>query len=137
MVEAPIPQDILKYKAKFIGNFSARQAVSLGVSFALGAMGQFVLFQGIEFPKIRLFCSFLLAFPPLIIGFVKVYGEPLEKIGWILLTDNLINPAKRIKEVHYDDFEKWKKEGPSDIEGGKKKDKKQKVAASQEWIGVK
>ena len=146
MIEAPIPQDILKYKAKFISNFSARQAVGLGLGIGLGAFAAFGIFNNIESMQIRTFASLIFAFPPMAFGFIQPFGQPLEKIGWIMLQDNLINPPTRYKEIHYDNFEKWKKTNDDSLltdtkENTKNKKKsqteKKKIEQNKEYIGRK
>ena len=109
MVERPIPQDILKYKQKAIGNFSAREVIFGGIGLTVILICSLTVFKDIASIKERAILSAIPALPLFAIGFIKLYGLPLEKILFTIILDNFINPIKRKKEVHYKEFEKREK----------------------------
>jgi len=112
MIEGPIPQDITKHKAKFIANFSSRQVVCL-VGAAFGGVGGYAGFlKGIENTDVRMFVSFLIALPFLLIGFVEVYEQPFEKIAPIIILENFLWPVWRKKETHFPNLEAYEKTRP-------------------------
>lgn len=109
MVESPIPQDILKYKAKFVGNFSAREAAFLLAGGAAVAFSMFGLFGGIDDTTTRIVLSALPGVPFFLFGFVKPLGQPIEKIAGVLLYDNFVCPQTRKKEIRHPELEKYEK----------------------------
>lgn len=109
MVERPIPQDILKYKQKAIKNLSAREVICAFIGVICIVIGFFYLFKGIEDVGNRALISSVLGIPAFVIGFVKLYGVPFEKIIVPIVVDNVINPAKRTKEIHEPELEKFEK----------------------------
>ena len=108
MVSAPIPQDILKYKAKFVLNFTVRELICLVCAFVLGFLGyRFVVapyFSGADF-RIRAGIIVLFAFPALAFGWLKPFGQPLEKIAIPFIVDNILAPANRVNEVHFETYD--------------------------------
>lgn len=125
MVECPIPQDILKYKPKFIASLSVRETVCGGLGVGLGLLSYFSWTKNIESTDMRMLISFLVIMPFFLIGFVKLYDQPFEKIAVTLVMENFIYPPKRKKEVHFPEFERYEKtrewlleEDPVSIEGG-------------------
>lgn len=109
MIERPIPQDILKYKQKALGNFSAREVIFGGIGVILMACGCLIWFSDVENISYRALYSALPAIPFWLIGFVKIYNVPIEKCIGPLIIDNFWNPIKRKKEVHYPEYEKREK----------------------------
>lgn len=109
MVERPIPQDILKYKQKAIKNLSAREVICAFIGIMCVIFGYLYLFKGIETKDNRALLSAILGIPAFAIGFIKLYGVPLEKIIGPIILDNFINPAKRVKEIHEPELEKYEK----------------------------
>lgn len=107
MVECPIPQDILKYKSKFIASLSVRETVFGGLGVGLGLWSYFGWTKGLESQDLKMFISFLVILPFFLIGFVKLYDQPFEKIAMTLVIENFIYPLKRKKEVHFREFEKY------------------------------
>lgn len=152
MVECPMPQDILKYKPKFIMNFSVREVCCAACGIGIGLYGYFAWFSSFS-DNARMACTSLLILPFLLLGFVKLYDQPFEKIAPILVLENFIYPLKRTKEVSHPEFEKYEKtrywmaekeveedeESPSNKKKGKKKPapKKVSVAKSSTYIGIK
>lgn len=156
MVEAPIPQDILKYKTKFIGNFSVREAS------CLAAGGCAILFPYMSFIKnwdisltYKIVTASLFGIPFFAVGFITLLGQPLEKVLFSIILENFIYPMVRKKEVHHPEYEKymntreWMKEDYIDSEENesegtkrsknknKNKNKKQKITNSSEYVGIK
>ena len=80
MVECPIPQDILKYKPKFIMSLSVRETVFGALGVGLGLLSYFSWTSEFENQDMKMFVSFLVILPFFLIGFVKLYEQPFEKI---------------------------------------------------------
>ena len=110
MIEAFVPQDILKHKAKFIASFSAREIISI----TLSAVAIIVTNVGvIKDPgasiDLRIFLSSFVALPFLLVGFVQLYEQPFEKIAKNIFIENFLYPMKRKKETHHPELEKYEK----------------------------
>ena len=105
MIERPIPQDILKYKQKAIGNFSAREIIFGGIGAGVIAYFAFNVFGDIEEGSYRAILSAIPGLPFLAIGFLKIYGMPFEKSAIPMFYDNFLCPIKRLKEIHYKEYE--------------------------------
>lgn len=101
-IEVAIPKNLFKFKTKFIGNFSAREFICgvLGVSAAL--VGFFVLFKTMD-QGLRIGLSGVIAVPFFLVGFLKIYDQPFEKMAYVVLYDNFFLPIKRPYERHYPD----------------------------------
>lgn len=146
MIECPIPQDILKYKTKFIANFSIRETVCLGLGGIAGALGYILFFKNMGmYPKMYL--SAILAVPFFLFGFLKPLGQPLEKILVQVIYDNFICPPIRKYEIRYPEYEKFIKSGiqlsnsiaeENSKKTSKKKKKKQenKAIKSKEYKAI-
>ncbi len=108
MVSAPIPQDILKYKAKFVLNLTVRELVCAAVAVALGAGGYMLVvdkyFPNAEF-HIKAVITMLFALPALLMGWFKPFGQPLEKVMIPFIVDNILAPSNRPNEVHFDGYD--------------------------------
>ncbi len=100
MIERPIPQDILKSESKLLFNLSARQLLFGGIGLGVGAFMCFGPCAKVSDTTIRAMVSFLPALPFFLIGFIKIYGQPFEKLFLPVVTDNFINPIIRKKEIH-------------------------------------
>ena len=111
MIEVPIPHDILKYKTKFIANFTVRQFVSLCLGGAVGIFSYFFLFKDVPGGK---YLTALLIVPFFLVGFITIFGQPFEKIAWNVIYDNFICPAKRRYEVHHPEYEKLIRENTAE-----------------------
>ena len=107
MIEAPIPQDILKYKAKFIGNFSTRETICLGTGIIGSVAGYLTWFSGFENGTVRSSLAFVCALIPIAFGFIRPYEMPLEKAILYAVVENYIWPAKRLKETRHPEYEKY------------------------------
>ena len=111
MIEVPIPHDILKYKSKFIANFTARQFVFLCLGAAVGIFSYFTFFKNVPG---GIYFTALTIIPFYLVGFVTIFGQPFEKIAWNVLYDNFICPAKRYYEVHHPEYEKLIRENTAE-----------------------
>lgn len=109
MVEAPIPQDILKHKSKLIANLSARELIFAVLGGGIALFCFFSIFFSISEFRLRGILSAIPAIPFFLIGFCRPYEQPFEKIAWMLVYDNFICPPKRLYEVHHPEYEKWEK----------------------------
>lgn len=102
-----MPQDILKYEAKFISNFSVRQCIFYSVGTVLGLA---VFFSPISVSmQTRAVICAAICLPFYLWGTVKPFGQPLEKIIIPFVIDNMITPRTRVNEVHFPEFEMMRK----------------------------
>lgn len=108
MIEANMPQDIMKYKTKFVGNFSMRESICAGLGICVGLFGWFTIFSGFsQYP--RMICTAILVFPFFFAGFFKPLGMPAEKALTTILVDNFFAPVKRRNEIRHPEYEKFEK----------------------------
>lgn len=110
MVSAPIPQDILKYKAKFVGNFTTRELIFglLGL-LAIFLTNKYVFHMSFslqELDSMQVALAALPGIPFFLLGWWKPFGQPLEKIFIPTIVDNFLAPAIRKKEIHFPEYEK-------------------------------
>lgn len=106
MIECPMPQDVLKYKSKFIMNFSAREATCILIGAGLGLLGYFKLFESIN-GNLRIYLSVPLFLIPFVFGFFRPLGQPLEIILKQVVVDNFLYPPTRVYEIKHPEFEKY------------------------------
>ena len=148
MVECPMPQDILKRKSKFIANLSVREVGCAAIGVGLGALCYFSWCSGLDNGSLKRFLTVLCILPFLLVGFIKIYDQPFEKIAPNIIFDNFICPVKRRKETHFKEFEKYEstrywiknpevEETPS--KGKKKKQTPQRIVIekSDKYKGIK
>lgn len=107
MIDGPVTQDILKYKAKMIANFTIREAVSIAFGFGV-VFGTFMFFKDADI-DFKIYVGSILATPCFLFGFLKPYGQPLEKYLLSFIEDNILAPSIRRKEVHFPEYEKMTK----------------------------
>lgn len=153
MIERPIPQDVLKFKTKFVAGLTMRQCMTLLICGALAILGYTGLFSDIEAQKVRIICTALLILPVAIVGFVEIMGQPFEVTAKDMLIDNFIAPATRKKEYRHPELEKYEKDltgkhlQTSNLEEletpenntkkkTKKKEKTIKIKKSQNYPGI-
>lgn len=115
MIECAIPQDILKYKTKFIGNFTVREVACLSVGTAVGLTCYFTLFGGLS-STTKMYASAICMVPFFLFGFLKPLGQPLEKFLAQVIFDNFVCPPIRKYEVRYPEYEKFQRTGVLDTE---------------------
>ena len=110
MIECNMPQDILKYEAKFVGNFTMRQTIWGGAGIAAALAGWFFVFRNVNDTSLRIIYSALIALPFFLIGFVKIYGQPFEKFVGVFFWYNVLSPSKRPSITQFPEYEKWAKQ---------------------------
>ena len=129
MISVPVPQDVFKRESKVVGDFSARQILSITVGGIIGVAAYFGLFSGLS-NGMRVVFSVLLMFPVLAFGFVKIYDQPVEKILPVIIQDNLMTPAVRYFKteniIEEEDIKKLRIDTYMDAHGGRKPPKKKK-----------
>lgn len=151
MVECPMPQDILKYKNKFIANLSIRESVCGFLGIGVGLLSYFSWFSSYS-QNVKMLLSSLVILPFFLVGFVKLYDQPFEKFAPQMILENFIFPLKRYKEVSHPEFEKYEKtrywlqskeEENSESTPGKKKSsrkassQKVNIVKSATYVGIK
>lgn len=105
MIGAQMPQDILKYEAKFALGLTARKCVYYGLGVAAGLFGFFTL--GASFSmNTRSIITCILCIPFFLWGTAKPFGENPEKVVIPFIIDNFLAPAVRVKEIHFSEYEK-------------------------------
>ena len=108
MIDGPVLQDIEQYKTKNVMGFSAREFICL-VSGGFIAIAIFFLLGGIsEGWEIRALIAAIPASPILVMGFLRPFNQPFEKVAGSFIEDNIIAPNIRKKEIHYPEWEKTK-----------------------------
>lgn len=95
MIEIEIPKDIRKYESKFIGPFTLRQTICVGIAAACSitiynTVGK-LLIQDMRAPL-----CFIAAAPALLAGWYKPYGLPLEKFLKVIIVTMILAPTKRL-----------------------------------------
>ena len=138
MIERPMPQDVMKYKAKLIGNLSMRQCLAVVGCVAVILPMYFLVGCKMETTHLAIFVSAVPALPIFIIGFMPIMGLPAEKVGIPMLVDNFVAPAIRKKEIHFPEYEKWRKLNFDQLQAYNKKLKEEleKEGASLENIHI-
>lgn len=140
MVECAMPQDILKRKSKFIANLSVREVSCAALGIGAGLVCYFSWCKNFESQDVKFLITSLAILPFLLIGFVKVYDQPFEKLAPSIFMENFIYPAKRKKETHHPEFEKfeasrsWIHDDVEEAEDGGKKKKKSKKKTSEKIV---
>ncbi len=109
MIERPMPQDVMKYKAKLIGNLSMRQCVAVIAAFVVVLPSYFLFGKKMETTQLQIIISAIPAVPIFLIGFVPIMGLPAEKIAIPMFIDNFLAPVVRKKEIHNEGYEKYRK----------------------------
>lgn len=127
MIGQPMPQDILKYEAKFALGLSTRKCIFYGIGAVLALIGFFAVAPkfGLKGTSAAILGA-VFAIPFFIWGTIKPFGENPEKILIPFLVDNLIAPSVRRKEIHDEDYEK-----ATAIEKLDKKEKKKQLKAEK------
>ena len=134
MIQAPIPQDVLKFKAKMALNLTARQCVCFGLA-GVAAIGAIMLTipVGGSFEEIKesagigtVLLIILFALPFLFFGLFQPYGVPLEKFLIPFIIDNVLSPSVRPNEIHFGEIEDETRYATRLKSTKKKKSKKEK-----------
>lgn len=94
-------KNILSREAKILGNFSTRQIIFGGIGLAVAlTIGFSDAVSGYD-QDVKIYLSLGFALPFFLIGFVKLYGQPLEKILPVIVRDNILLPAKRYYKTEF------------------------------------
>lgn len=110
MIEKPMPQDILKFTPKAVAGLTIREAFFV----AIGALGSFLLYPTVKsfMPDSNwdiILCTTVAigGVIPIAFGFIKPYGQPLEKVLLLYIKENVLAPAHRYKEYRHPEMEKY------------------------------
>lgn len=128
MIETEMTKNIFKHKTKFIGPFSAREFACALAGVGLGLGGYFTVFSSLS-NNLRMGLSFLVILPFFLVGFMKIYDEPFEKMVYVIIKDNFLSPPTRLYET------KFAADKIPAIKG--KNGKKLEVKPSRKYKGVK
>ncbi len=147
MIECAMPQDVLKRKSKFIANFSVREVCCAALGIGIGFLCYFSWCKDLESRDLKFLFSALVIIPFFLIGFIKVYDQPFEKLVPTLVLENFIYPLKRRKETHFPEFEKYERTrswlNSNDMDAVETKNNKNKapskikVVKSETYRGIK
>lgn len=132
MLECQMPQDILKYKAKVIGGFTAREAVFLFVGGVIGIISNLTFLMSTAW-LIKVVVTAFLVLPIWAFGFIQLFDLPLEKALGQIIFDNFICPMKRTNSILYPEYNKFRN-GMQDEDGKSKK--KTKMAKSKVYKAI-
>lgn len=135
-IEAPIPENIFKYKAKMFMGLDVRQFFSVIIA------GIITVIMVQVIPRMENLLTWLVvcSIPGMIIiffAFKQIYGQPAEKMIFEIIKYNYIYPPIRVKEEHHPEYEKFRKditrtgmpeENPEDTENTKKNEKNKPVS---------
>lgn len=108
-IGAQMPQDILKYEAKFVANLSIRQCIFYGLGVVVGLAIFFTIATPLPI-KVRSLACAAGCLPFFLWGSFKPFGQPLEKVIGPFIKDNILSPPIRKKEIHFSEFEAERRE---------------------------
>lgn len=92
MIYVEMTDDIRRYKTKFVGPFTKRQLVCVGLALLIGLP----VFFGIPgTTDTKLIASCVVALPIGMCGFATMDGSPLEIIALRFIYSKILTPAKR------------------------------------------
>lgn len=132
MIERPMPQDIMEFKPKLMAGLTARQLIWGFVSGLITIIAYFVYGRNLEMSPLSIALCALPAIPTALVGFVPIMGQPFEKVAVQVVLDNFIAPPVRKKEIHFVDYEKWRKLNYDELEDLKKKIAEEKIREAKE-----
>ena len=147
MIEIQIPQNVQTHEPKVVGRFTARQILFVCIAGVVGFIAWKVAkaaMPNVDTTTIIIIAGFA-AFIPLAFGFIKIQDQPLEKMGWVVLKENILAPSVRRKEYRHPALEKWEKD-PLKVAGieeaekhapTKKKKDEFHVKRSKKYRGIK
>lgn len=93
-IEMEIPKDIRKYKKKLVGPLTARQTLFSIPAIGLGGL-VFFAFKDVFRGDVHILLTILTALPFLMLGWIEVYGMPLEKFIKAAFVSTILSPANR------------------------------------------
>lgn len=127
-----MPQDILKYEAKFALGLSARKIVFYGIGVVLALIGTLNIAPKFDLNITgRIIVGVICGFPFFFWGTIKPFGQNLEKVIIPFLVDNFLTSSVRKKEVHDEDYEKY-----TQIRKSTNKKKEDYAKKSKEYKGI-
>ncbi len=94
MIDIRIPKEIRRYEAKFVGPFSMRQTICLGIGLPICIFLYNVL-RPIISRDLMMFVLLLPAAAIFLFGWVKPYGMRFEQFFFSAFINNFIAPKKR------------------------------------------
>ena len=94
-VERKITKDITSYETKIIFSFTARQVLCLVPIVAIILLCVFGLSGSIPAIETRLTIPIPFVVPFILIGWVKIYKQPIEKFIKATIVSSFLSPAKR------------------------------------------
>lgn len=93
-IEMEIPKDIRKYKKKLVGPLTARQTLFSIPAIVFGGL-VFYAFKDVFQGDVHIFLTILTALPFLMLGWIEVYGMPLERFIKTAFVSTILSPANR------------------------------------------
>jgi len=93
-VEREILQDITKYKTRFLGPFSVREIVCIGIIVAIDVPA-FLILSKFFVMSFVMPCLIFLALPPALCGFFPIYDMPFEKFVISIIQTQILSPRIR------------------------------------------
>ncbi len=110
MIQCPTPNSVItKYKPKVVFGLTLRQLICGALGIAGAIFGFFVVFKDVTAIDNRAIFSAIFVIPFFFIGWGSIYGQPVEKVGPLMIYDNFILPAVRKKEIHWQALEEYEK----------------------------
>ena len=110
MIEVQIPQGIEEHEPKIIAGFTARQVVCLAIGILVFLLSWKGVGSVISGTSAKVCVCGVITCIPLAFGFIKIQGQPLEKMGVVYIKENLLAPTWRIKEYRHPELEVWEKD---------------------------
>lgn len=132
MIERPMPQDIMEFKPKIMAGLTARQLIWGFVSGLITIIAYLTYGKSMGMGPLTIALCAVPAIPTALIGFVPIMGQPFEKVAVQVVIDNFIAPPIRKKEIHFPEYEKWRKLNYDELEELKKKIIEDKAKQEQE-----
>lgn len=129
MIDIRIPKEIRQYEAKFVGPFTMRQTICIGIGLPICIL----LYNGLHpFVSRDLmgFCLLLPAAAIFLFGWVKPYGMKFEQFFFSAAINNFIAPRRR-KYITVNRYEVQLKAVKKAEEQQNKTKKKQKYVKSK------
>lgn len=126
MIGAPIPEDILKFETKLVGNFTAREAVIYGAGILAAGITALKIIPPYVAVNTKIVVATVIMLAFFAWGKAKPFGQPLEKVIIPIIQDNFLKPSIRTKAYDRAEHEK------SFNAGLKSKDSKDKAKRSKD-----
>ncbi|MCH5209458.1 MAG: PrgI family protein [Oscillospiraceae bacterium] len=94
MIDIRIPKEIRQYEAKFVGPFTMRQTICVGVGLPICILLYNIL-RPLVSRDLMGFCLLLPAAAIFLFGWVKPYGMKFEQFFFSAVMNNFIAPRRR------------------------------------------